>query len=234
MLHYPDIIAIMWSKSHRTIGRYVLLVVTVGILHGCMTLEPVNSGKGRPVNPIRNTNSIQDIRLDQFIRYPEPSAFSICHGHTCRYFANIGLTPSEWEKIESIFQKQAGSPTQERQYMSDAIAMFEIVAGQQSGTANDLGESLDGLGQPGQMDCVDESTNTTVYLTMLQNANLLHWHTVDHRVSRGIMSFQVPHFTAVIREDKSGIKYAVDTWFLDNGQPPFIIPIDEWQAGWKP
>jgi len=84
------------------------------------------------------------------------------------------------------------------------------------------------------MDCVDESTNTMVYLTMLQNSNLLHWHTVEHRVSRGIMSFQLPHFTAVIRDGESGIKYAVDSWFLDNGQPPFIVPIDEWQAGWKP
>ena len=233
---HPDIIASMRNKYYRAISRNSLFFVAAGILlSGCFTAKYTNTGTdNRPVHPIRNTQKIEDVRMESFIRYPRPSKFSICHGHTCRYFAHIGLISSEWTDIESIFQEQAVSPMQEREYLRDAIAMLETIVGKRSGTANDLGETLEGVGNPGQMDCVDESTNTMVYLTMLQNSNLLHWHTVEHRVSRGIMSFQLPHFTAVIRDGESGIKYAVDSWFLDNGQPPFIVPIDEWQAGWKP
>jgi hypothetical protein len=226
----------MRNKYHRAIRRNNLFFIAASfILNGCFTARHPGEGTdSRPVYPIRNTQNVEDTRMESFIRYPRPSEFSICHGHTCRYFAHIGLSPAEWTNIESIFQKQADSPIQERENIRDAIAMFETIVGKRSGTANDLGETIEGIGNPGQMDCVDEATNTTVYLTMLQNGNLFHWHTVEHRASRGIMSFQVPHFTAVIRDNESGVKYAVDSWFLDNGQFPFIIPIDEWQAGWKP
>ena len=215
-------------------GNSLLYIIVVILLNGCMTFGQTGTAGSRPVNPVRITHSIHDLRSKPFIIHPQPSAFTVCHGHTCRYFATIGLNTGEWAGIESIFSGKADTPEQERNHIRDAIALFEIMVGERVGTAGDLGENFAGLGRSGQMDCVDEATNTTVYLTMLQNAMLLHWHTVEHRISRGIMSLQVPHFTAVIRNSSSGLRYAVDSWFLDNGQPPFIILVDEWLAGWKP
>ena len=212
----------------------IALAICLILLHGCMVSGHAGTGAGRPIHPIRNAQGIQDVRSKSFIRYPQPSAFSVCHGHTCRFVTKVGFGGDEWKEVERIFHGDTGTPEQERDLIRAAIALLETMVGDRVGTVGDLGENIAGLGQEGQMDCVDESTNTTVYLTMLQNAGLFHWHTVENRISRGIVSLQVPHFTAVITDNMTGVQYAVDSWFLDNGQPPFIVPVSEWRAGWKP
>lgn len=212
----------------------ISLAICLILLHGCMVSSQTGTGAGRPIHPIRNMQGIQDTRSNSFIRYPQPSAFSVCHGHTCRFISRARFGDDEWKEVGAIFHNDTSTPEQERNHIRAAIALLEAMVGGKIGTAGDLGENIAGLGRQGQLDCVDESTNTTVYLTMLQNAGLLQWHTVEHRISRGIASLQVPHFTAVITDNTSGVQYAVDSWFLDNGQPPFIIPVTEWRAGWKP
>jgi hypothetical protein len=85
------------------------------------------------------------------------------------------------------------------------------------------------------MDCVDESTNTTTYLRMMQLDGLLHWHKVEDRKTRGFLIFGGwPHTTAVISEKQGKKKWAVDSWFYDNGVPPAILPLKKWSDGWKP
>ncbi|MFH1044181.1 MAG: hypothetical protein V1796_03835 [Pseudomonadota bacterium] len=37
-----------------------------------------------------------------------------------------------------------------------------------------------------------------------------------------------------VREDAHSALWAVDPWFLDNGDPPFILPLDVWKKGWTP
>ena len=84
------------------------------------------------------------------------------------------------------------------------------------------------------MDCVDEANNSTVYLSMLQNDGLLLWHRVGPRISRGLSRMLPPHFTATIVEDESGARFAVDSWFRDNGEPPYIVSLPDWRHGWTP
>ncbi len=203
-------------------------------LAGCGS-APVAEGHHAPaITPIRNARDFMDMRESLFIAHPEPGAFSICYGHTCRHFAMLGLDDVEWDEVKRLFDPYAGTPAGEREAIRAAIALLENIVGKKTGTAADRGENMAGLGQDGQMDCVDEATNTTVYLTMLQKEKLLRWHLVDYRTSRGITSLEVPHFTAVIREFENNRRYAVDSWFLDNGEPPFILPLDEWKSGWRP
>jgi hypothetical protein len=87
---------------------------------------------------------------------------------------------------------------------------------------------------PGQQDCIDESVNTSLYLTLLESVGLMRFHTEEDRATRGHFILGYPHTTAVIREIKSGNLYAVDSWFYDNGMPPVIIPIETWKDGWEP
>ena len=89
---------------------------------------------------------------------------------------------------------------------------------------------LAGAGQPGQLDCISESRNTTTYLRLLEAEGLLQWHTVEERQVRHPLIFNV-HWSAVIRERTSGERFAVDSWFLDNGKPPFIQPLEDWLSG---
>ncbi len=54
----------------------------------------------------------------------------------------------------------------------------------------------------GQMDCIDESTNTDAFLRYIQSQGWLKYHTVARRTSRGaFFDGRYPHWTAVI-EDK--------------------------------
>ncbi len=169
----------------------------------------------------------------RFIEFPQPPRFSICHGNTCAEVEYLSLDDGQWALIGGLFAA-VETAQQERQAIRQAVAQLEKIIGEMSGTDRDRGGNISGWGLQGQMDCVDESTNTTVYLTMMQNQGLLRWHTLQARVSRGIGRLMAPHFSAVIRQNGSGQLYAVDSWFLNNGELPFVVPLSEWEKGWEP
>lgn len=171
---------------------------------------------------------------DDIITDPSPSDFSVCYDHHCASLDNLALAPQEWQSVSRLFARQSANPVSERKQIAQAIARLEQITGRQTGTSNDKGGDLKGLGQPGQMDCIDESINTTTYLRMLEAGGLMRWHTVEDRATRGWFLRGWPHTTAVIRDKRSGQLYAVDSWFLDNGKPPFIVPLEKWKEGWDP
>ena len=210
-----------------------IIVFSGFLVNGCSP-NVTKSDQAPPVSPIRYVKDISDAKKSLFIEYPSPERFSICFGHTCRFIVDVNLSDAEWQNIEKIFQSSNKNPVKEREEIQQAIGLLEDLVGDKTNTSDDKGGNFEGFGHQGQMDCVDESTNTTVYLTMLQNRGLMRFHRVSNRTSRGVFSLQAPHFTAVISEKETDKKYAVDSWFLENGKPPFIIPLAEWAAGWEP
>ena len=219
--------------------KLIIIVIISSCSLGCTTDVPVTdlaAPKAKPIRviPIHHVKDIMDTKKTPFIEYPTPENFSICYGHTCRYIAETGLSEKEWSAVKEIFRIETSNPEQERNKIRDAIALLESIIGEKTNTSNDKGKNFPGLGLKGQLDCIDESINTTVYLTILQNTNLMKWHQVSHRRSRGIFSLQAPHSTAVIREKDYDLQFAVDSWFLDNGHPPYIVPLDIWLSGWSP
>ena len=113
------------------------------------------------------------------------------------------------------------------------MGKLEALVGKLTGTDNDQGGNLAGFWLRNQMDCIDESTNTYTYLVMMKNDGLLKHHEPAGKATR-ILPYIFPHSTAVIQNISTGNKYAVDSWFLENGQPPFVIPLHAWRWGWKP
>lgn len=165
---------------------------------------------------------------------PAPGRFSVCSEHTCHKITQVSLAPAQWQQVRDQFSPPAESAADERTRIARAIALMETLVGPLAGTANDKGRNFKGVGTEGQMDCIDESTNTTSYLTMMAQDGLITHHSVEDRVTRGYVIFGWPHTTAVIRDNESGERYAVDSWFLDNGEPPFILPLQVWHDGWEP
>ena len=170
---------------------------------------------------------------DDIIVDPDPARFNICYDHGCTSLAWVKLSPEQWEQVRELFAKPADTAAEERAQIAAGIALFESIVGALTGTAGDKGGNWKGLGLPGQMDCIDESTNTTIYLRMLQKYGLIRWHTVEDRATRWTL-FSWPHTTAVIRERDSPARWAVDSWFLDNGEAPFVLPLETWRRGWRP
>jgi len=94
-----------------------------------------------------------------------------------------------------------------------------------------------GTGDPTQQDCVDEATNTTSYLVVLQANGLLKYHTVTVPMTKGDLLKATlqgdpvkywPHWTAVIQEKKTGQRFAVDSWIYANGENPAVVEVEKW------
>jgi hypothetical protein len=168
------------------------------------------------------------------ISAPTPQRYTVCYDHSCTTVVTDSLTREEWDVVSKPLQHPAATAAQERQALARSIAAFEDVVGRHTGTWRDKGGNLTGFGQPGQLDCIDESTNTTTYLRLLERAGLLRWHRVLERSTRFGLFIGMPHTTAVIEETASGERYAVDSWFRDNGQPPYIAKLEVWKAGGGP
>ena len=177
---------------------------------------------------------VQPVLADTFARSdiitdPTPARFSVCSEHTCQRVTEVGLQPEQWQRERRLFLSPPLNPAEERVRIAQAIGLMETMVGPLTDTEHDKGENFQGVGIDGQMDCIDESTNTTTYLTMLLKDGLLKWHSIADRATRGYFIFGWPHTTAVIRETGSGALFAVDSWFLDNGQPPYIQKLEDWR-----
>ncbi|MEK7437740.1 MAG: hypothetical protein AAB150_12750 [Pseudomonadota bacterium] len=170
---------------------------------------------------------------EDIITEPDPAQFNICFDHGCASLAWVKLSTEQWQRVRSVFALSADSAAKEREQIRSAVALLETIVGAMTGTSTDKGGNWAGWGLPGQMDCIDESTNTTIYLRMLQKDGLLRWHQAGDRATRWT-PFTWPHTTAVIEERDSLLRWAVDSWFLDNGEPPFALPLPTWRDGWKP
>jgi hypothetical protein len=164
-----------------------------------------------------------------------PERFTHCQAYGCIKKTHITMTDKDWRPFVKIFKPKPKNAEQERARIAKAIGLFERRIGPITGTTTDKAGTFGTLG-PGQLDCVDESTNTTTYISLLQQKGLLKFHTVQAPTMRLplIHAGRWPHQTAVILEKKTGVLYAVDSWFRDNGTPADIAPLKTWKGGWKP
>jgi hypothetical protein len=171
---------------------------------------------------------------DGFIDDPTPSRYSICYNHSCATVVTDSLNEDEWQRVTAPLRTPASTAAGERAAIARSMALFEAVIGSHTGTSLDKGRNVAGFGQPGQLDCIDESTNTTTYLRLLEQDGLLWHHRVAERATRFGLFVGMPHSTAVIEESRSGNRYVVDSWFFDNGHPPHIVRLEDWRAGLDP
>jgi hypothetical protein len=153
--------------------------------------------------------------------------FVHCYDFGCKSWMELRYSDAQWREIRSIMQRGDHDTETEKQAIRLAVATMERFSGEISGTYLDKAGNYPGYDLSGQMDCIDESTNTFQYLSALEALDLLKWHRVDLK-QRRIVWF-VTHWTATISELDSGRRFAVDSWYRDNGEPPYIQPIEDWQ-----
>ncbi|MBI3570493.1 MAG: hypothetical protein HY082_05255 [Gammaproteobacteria bacterium] len=201
-----NLLVSVWSRPVRRFWWVAIL------LHGCA---------GAPIQAVTEP-------------VPTPQHIPVCSGYGCRIIDIVSLSDVEWRAVRALFNPRAPSAADERQKIARAIALIERFVGPKTDTAHDKGGTFPGLFEDGQMDCIDESTNTTFYLRLLVADGLIRWHNVGPDATRGYFLFGWPHTTATVREKSSGDEYVVDSWFFDNGAEPVIIPLKQWRDGWNP
>jgi len=153
---------------------------------------------------------------------------TICYNYDCNRTAHVRPGADEWNTVVNQFKPVAGSAAEERGMIRRAVAVLEHIAGMQTPTYRDRGRNPIVDDWPGQMDCIDESTNTKRYLDLLQERGLLRWHRVAERVYRAPHLFD-QHWAGQIIELGTLDSYVVDSWFLDNGNMPYIQATSAWQ-----
>lgn len=186
-----------------------ILLPVLGMLGGCASVSSNYTGE---------------------ITKVDTSSIVVCHGYDCNYKTKMPITRTEASRYASIMARGRASPGAERRAVAAAIQHFE----QQSATL--LGHRDTPMSQfangrvKGEMDCIDEGTNSQSLMRHLEARGLLRHHKVGPTVSRGfVLDGQFPHVAATLVE-KGGTKWAVDSWPTAVGEAPTIMPLDKWKV----
>ena len=158
----------------------------------------------------------------------------ICYDFGCKRQKTVEFGAPAVEALQRLFNPEPDNAKDERTRIRQAIALLEHIVGEAAGTSQDIGGNYDpNRDYPKQMDCIDESTNTTHYLKLLDQLSLLKWHQPKPRKYRSRFLID-GHWTAVIEETRNQQQYAVDSWYRDNGEAPEIQPLADWLKRKRP
>lgn len=153
----------------------------------------------------------------------------VCMNFSCRHKEVVALSQEDWESISNWLKQAAPDPQTERLHIKQAIGWMEVIVGRYTPTHLDVGGDLQNgaVTFPGQLDCIDESINTTTYLKLFEQNNLLKHHTVIERAYRRSIFDQ--HWAGQLQTLDAGERWVVDSWFQDNGYLPYIQRSEEWE-----
>jgi hypothetical protein len=158
---------------------------------------------------------------------PRGNIVHVCHAYGCQIKTKFRFTEADIAELRTLM-----TPAEERRAVAYAIGWFERRVGDAIGTKSDrAGMDFKGSGDPTQQDCVDESTNTTAYMLVLESNGLLRHHTVGtpfakDQLWRGVAGWT--HWTAVLTEASTQQRWAVDSWIYANGENPAIVEVEKW------
>ena len=173
--------------------------------------------------------------------------FMLCHRFGCNERTPIQLENKEWLSVKKILKGKPSSAEQERKDIAKAVAKMEKIVLSVAGLPEDGAKAHTFENDRGQMDCLDETVNTSLALQFFQDADLLDYHEVYEPIHRGFfIDGRWPHNSAAIYEkpDKSKSAkerrkaskkiFAVDSYYTKTGGEVYVVPLDTWLAGWSP
>ena len=165
---------------------------------------------------------------------------TVCFNYGCLNTAEVKFKRQQLTEVREMLE-DAIDAEHERALIAVVIGRLLGWAGEQSPIWADRGGNYADDGVYGKMDCIDHSITTTRLLKMLENRGWLRWHKVLEPEVRSFILF-FHHWSAVIEErprrpfrdrvPDSSMRYAVDSWFRDNGKPAVIQPLGYWMD-WK-
>lgn len=163
---------------------------------------------------------------------PVDDTVTVCSAYGCTHQTSFTFTENDIRQIAIIMDRARveNTPKAEREALGQAIAWIERRVGPATGTDSDRpGLDIFGSGSKSQQDCVDEATNTTSYMLVMERYAMLRHHKVVRPMAKGnLIMGRWPHWGAMIEERASGKKYAVDSFFYANGKPPVIMEANNW------
>jgi hypothetical protein len=154
---------------------------------------------------------------------------TICYNYGCHAKAQVDFSEAQLDTLRQQLEA-AGDAAAERKAISMVIGRMYAIAGEQTPVWRDKGGNFADGGENGQMDCIDHSTNTYAFLSLLDVHGWLRFHEVLEPVRR-VRFFVAVHWSARVRDKRTQQAYAVDSWYVDNGRPAIVVPVEAWQSG---
>jgi hypothetical protein len=163
---------------------------------------------------------------------PSPRSVIFCHGFGCVFRTEIGLGPAVHSRMSQMMAAGRASADAERKAIARTEVWFEKRVAPLTGTGKAKARSGGMMlgGDPTQFDCIDATSNTTSFLIVLGQLGLLRYHDIDAPISR-IFTGGGPHFTATIKDRKTGQGWTVDPWTHDHGELPDVWTVERWKDG---
>ncbi len=167
----------------------------------------------------------------------ENTEVSICYNYGCARQETVTFDESLMKRMKAwLFE--ALDAEAERDALARVVGELYREAGRQTPISTDRGGNIEDDSVDGRMDCIDHSTTTTRMLRMLETHNALRFHRVGEPVKR-VRFLLMPHASAMIEEfpplpGSASSRFAVDSWFYDNGEPALILPLPHWLNGGGP
>lgn len=155
---------------------------------------------------------------------PKGDTVTVCHAYGCKAQTPFTFTPRDIADISAVMTqvRRNDSPSEERRAIAYAISWMERRVAPAVGTASDQPSiSFLGSGDESQQDCVDEATNTTSYLLVLDRHGLIRHHVVERPFAKDDLRHWT-HWAALIREKESGERFAIDSSSGANGENPTV------------
>ncbi|WP_414473387.1 hypothetical protein [Microvirga sp. M2] len=162
---------------------------------------------------------------------PEGTRIIACHGYGCSRRQAVSVDGAWLGRATALLRAARASSSSERNALAQVVSSYTAYLAASIGGKPDLpGSPARMSGVHGQMDCLDETANTTSLLIVLETKGLLAHHQVKRPESRGFfLDGRYPHYSAVIVEKGSGQEWAVDPWRRAPGQRPEILPLGQWR-----
>jgi hypothetical protein len=155
---------------------------------------------------------------------PKGDTVMVCHAYGCKEQTKFTFTPADIAEISALMARvrRDDSAFEERRAMAYAIAWMERRVAPVAGTATDRpGMDFGGSGVSSQQDCVDEATNTTSYLLVLDRHGLIKHHRIDRPFAKDSIN-RWTHWAALIEEKGTGARFAIDASSGPNGDNPTV------------
>ncbi len=198
-------------------GRGLACVLATLILQACSF-----AGSGPPAGHFSQFGAVA----------PDGDTVTVCSAHGCKVQHSFIFSRADIWEMENIMRAnvRSSSPVEERRGIAKTLAWIETKVGPATGTATDrAGIDFTAGGDPTQQDCVDEATNATAYMMVMQRHGLIRGHEILAPMSKGVLiDGRWPHYFAVIQERSTGQKYAIDTFVGPNGAPPAVVPAEQY------
>jgi hypothetical protein len=192
----------------------------------------------RPV-PESTRESVSSPLTPEYSIRPDGSVdLRICFNWSCARTQAMTFTRRDMALVTEQLALCPGNKLDNRlQRLRIGIWQMELLAMKyQPLLSNDLGSNDSEYGIEGRTDCIDNATNTTTFLHILQDFQELPGWSVSSPEVRHRFSLTQVHWTAVVLDADSRNSWSVDSWYRPHGHLPMVMPLPSWsddRLGWE-